>query len=215
MAEIHNEQHLQEPEALPWQELVAPIFRRRKLIAAVVVVGVALSTALAWMEPPLYEATATLIVRPKRADITVSPDAGSGVVMERLGTEAINSQVQLLESRELLRGVLAKYISEEKARQGVERPPNLMEKLTYPLRLPQIIYNKMHDVPDPDPLERMVSVVQQGLAVYPATRSPPGGPRSRGPAGSRSRRRLRCRASRSFRCRGARPGGSWRTSAGR
>ncbi len=171
MAEIHNEQHLQEPEALPWQELVAPIFRRRKLIAAVVVVGVALSTALAWMEPPLYEATATLIVRPKRADITVSPDAGSGVVMERLGTEAINSQVQLLESRELLRGVLAKYISEEKARQGVERPPNLMEKLTYPLRLPQIIYNKMHDVPDPDPLERMVSVVQKGLDVYPASRS--------------------------------------------
>ncbi len=170
MTELEKERATERPVTTDWQELVAPVFRRRTTVAVVVAIGTAIAAVLAWLEPPLYQASAAILVRANRAEITVSPDAGTGAVVSRVGTEAINAQVELLQSPELLRQVLRKYVSEQDP-EKLEASGGPLGWLTLPLRLPGMLYAKIHDIPPPDPVDKLVAAVQHNLDVRPAPRS--------------------------------------------
>src|SRR5262249_21929471 len=94
--------------ALPWQDLVASIFRHRRLVLITFFLGLIGVTAWAWTLPPSYKATAILMIRDNRTSLAVSPDERTGPLMDRGGQDDINSLVALLTSPALVEEILAK-----------------------------------------------------------------------------------------------------------
>ncbi len=89
------------------RDFVAVIFRHRSLLVAsflAVFVGVVLGT---WMSPKKYEATMKILVKRERADTMVSPSSSvQSFVVPDLTQEDLNSEVELLQSHDLLENVV-------------------------------------------------------------------------------------------------------------
>lgn len=89
------------------RDFVAVIFRRRSLVVAsflAVFLVVVLGT---WMRPKKYESSMKILVKRERADTVVSPlSSAQPLVVQDLTLEDLNSEVELLQSRDLLEKVV-------------------------------------------------------------------------------------------------------------
>lgn len=155
-------------QTIPWQELVALLWRRRALIAVVFATGLITVTVLAWLKAPTYRATATIMVTPARATITVSPDANEG---SRIAPLDLDSEVALLSSKELLREVLEPYRSQSNDDQPTGLVHAVLSALHYPFGLPGRIYRRIHDLPPVSGFEDWVDSVANHFAFTPIGRS--------------------------------------------
>ena len=151
-------------QALPWQDLVASIFRHRKVVFVLLAVGIVVGAVRGWTLPPTYRASALLLVRDNLARLTVSPDARTGPVIDR-GEQQVNSLAALVRSPTLVREVLKEKYPDA---------PDVEPELTWfewILNLPTIIYRWLHDVPDANLMERRAQSIANAVRVTPLSRS--------------------------------------------
>ena len=112
MSGIHvQEQNLELIKAtqLPSRTLrdwVAPCFRRRGLIVLCFITILAGLVLVAALIPPRYQAEVKILVKRERADSVVNTDPNGQIAMSSLTEEDLNSEVELLKSRDLLEKVV-------------------------------------------------------------------------------------------------------------
>ena len=89
------------------RDMLVVIFRHRTLIAAAflaIFVGVVVGT---WLLPKQYEAQMKILVKRERADPIMTPDRSSqSLVLRDITPEDMNSEVELIKSRDLLENVV-------------------------------------------------------------------------------------------------------------
>ena len=94
------------PGELSLRELLTVVFKRRWLIVAfacAVFVGVLLITLL---KPPVYEVEAILLVNKSRAEIPIAPKESPQLIVSQVTEQDLNSEIQILKSRQLLEEAL-------------------------------------------------------------------------------------------------------------
>jgi uncharacterized protein involved in exopolysaccharide biosynthesis len=101
---------------LTLRDVLMPIFRQRRL-AMLIFAGICMGTIVGLVLPRKYEAEMKILVNRERVDAVVTPDPesvnGPGIV-PAVSEEDLNSEVELLKSRDLLeRVVLACGLSRE------------------------------------------------------------------------------------------------------
>ncbi|TMA82056.1 MAG: hypothetical protein E6J72_03845 [Deltaproteobacteria bacterium] len=164
-----------EPQPFPWRELVAVLHRRRALILQVFFAGLATVAIGVWLKGPTYRATGTLMVTSDRAKVAVSPDADTRPFVERATEEDLNSEATLLGSEALIREVLEPYWNQRSS----DKPPTVLSRathrvwraLTFPIRVPGLLYRWLHDIPMPTGLDEWVDDTSDHLSVSPLGRS--------------------------------------------
>lgn len=95
------------PASMPTlRDLLAPIFRRRRLVA-ISFFGILLGAVLSGLLPKKYEAQMKILVRRERVDPVLTPDRDSQPQLQNgIREEELNSEVELLKSRDLLEAVV-------------------------------------------------------------------------------------------------------------
>jgi uncharacterized protein involved in exopolysaccharide biosynthesis len=90
------------------QEGIQAVFRRWKLILGAYLGIVLMAVFGIFVIPPTYRAAGKILFTTDRADISTSPDRGTELVRTSQVSESeMNSQLQILRSRELVDGVLS------------------------------------------------------------------------------------------------------------
>jgi uncharacterized protein involved in exopolysaccharide biosynthesis len=161
----------QETGQIDWQEIVALLFRRRKLILGVFVSGLATAALIVSIRSPVYQATATLMVTSQRARITVSPDPKSAATVDRLTDEDLNSEVALLSSPALVREALAPDRDQIGTTKETGWGQQLSEVIAAALDLPARFYRSLHGVPPLNPFEKLVLDIAPYVVVAPVSKS--------------------------------------------
>lgn len=94
-------------ENLSLRDMSAAIFRRKRLILAAVLMIMIFTTAITLLTPNQYKSRMKILVKNARADVVVTSERTSSGVASNLVTEAqINSEIELLMSRDLLEQVV-------------------------------------------------------------------------------------------------------------
>jgi len=88
------------------RDVVTAAFRRRRLMGIVFVGVLAGAIAEAFLTPPKYVSEMKVLVKRERSDPTLSPTA-SGAPQPVVTEEDLNSEVELLKSRDLMDRVVA------------------------------------------------------------------------------------------------------------
>lgn len=156
---------------LPIQEIIALLWRRRSLIGIVFAAGLVTVIVLAWLQGPIYRASAKLMVTSARATITVSPDANERPRVDPVTDSDLSSEVAMLNSASMLREVLAPYRDRQQPQPAPSGFARVMSILTYPLSLPSRIYRAIHELPPGSPLDEWVAETSQHLTVTQLGRS--------------------------------------------
>ncbi|MCC6766454.1 MAG: hypothetical protein IT293_17475 [Deltaproteobacteria bacterium] len=151
-------------QQIPWREIVAILHRRRRFIAQIFLAGFLTVALGVSTQKPTYRAFATLMVTSDRAQVVVSPDAGTRPTVENVTEQDMNSEVALIYSESLVREVLAPYWSqdEEEASTFFARVRSV---ITFPLRVPSLIYQFIHQVPPPTGLDNWAQATLDKLGV--------------------------------------------------
>lgn len=89
------------------RDYVAPVFRHQRLFT-VCFLGMLLGTlAAVLLLPPQYESETKILVKPERADLLVTPGREANTeIRPDVSEEMVNSEVELLQARELLEKVV-------------------------------------------------------------------------------------------------------------
>jgi uncharacterized protein involved in exopolysaccharide biosynthesis len=151
----------EQEKRVPWQEMVEVGFRRWRVIIALAVVGILLAAARAISQPPLYRATATILIKAQRTRVTVSPDANSGVTVDPVLT---TQEVALLKSPSLMREVLARHHHAASPQPVLSR---LIGLFTNPSRIVELAYESLHQIEPADPLDQRAATVLSEMAINP------------------------------------------------
>ena len=152
-----------------WLEVA---FRRRELVSRVTlgVFGAILLLSLAW--PPIYQATATVLVQDNRAQFLVSPTLPSAatnqpaVMVNPVSEEDLNSEQTLLTGRALIEQTLAELPSPH-----ADLWAGRLRMLRDLMQLPAVGYRALHDAPEPDPIQRQAMAAQSSLSAWVVKRS--------------------------------------------
>jgi uncharacterized protein involved in exopolysaccharide biosynthesis len=156
---VLNPEKNQDAVTLTLRDVVAPVFRQRR-IASLVFIGIFLGAALsALLLPRKYEAEMKILVNRDRVDAVVTPDQGVPIGAQQLAAvseEDINSEVELLKSRDLLEKVVIAC--------GLESHPNSTWQ-----RLTERASDALHGItPNPEArLARAVQSLDERLTVEP------------------------------------------------
>jgi uncharacterized protein involved in exopolysaccharide biosynthesis len=161
----------QDTRQIDWREIVALLFRRRKLILCVFVSGVATAVLLAGVRGPVYQATAKLMVTSLRARITVSPDPKSASTVDRLTDQDLNSEVALLSSSALVREALEPDREEIEKMDRTGWGKQISAMVASAIGLPTHLYRIMHGVPPLSRFEKVVLDVAANVTVTPVSKS--------------------------------------------
>jgi uncharacterized protein involved in exopolysaccharide biosynthesis len=84
------------------RDWVAPFFRRRRFMGLSFVLVFGIAALVSWMIPARYQAEVKILVNRERADTLVNPDPNTPAATASLTEEDLNSEVELLKSRDLL-----------------------------------------------------------------------------------------------------------------
>jgi succinoglycan biosynthesis transport protein ExoP len=152
------------------QEAVHGIFRRWKLILGAYVGLVLMAVFGVFVIPPTYRAAGKILFTTDRADISTSADRGTELVRTSQVSESeMNSQLQILRSRELIDGVLAEM---QPPKEEEEPPPQdeswLGRMLRAPVTLARTAYKRLHGLDNlkgDDPLYWRARGVLQHLQI--------------------------------------------------
>lgn len=154
-------------QQIPWREIVAVLHRRRKFILQVFVGGLVTVGLGVWLQGPMYRASATLMATSDRAQLVVSPDANTRPTVERVTEQDMNGEVALLRSDALVHDVLEPFWNEEAERPGVF--DYVKAVVFFPLRLPGILYRRLHGIPPTTGLDLWVhrTIDRLGVGLIP------------------------------------------------
>jgi succinoglycan biosynthesis transport protein ExoP len=88
------------------RDFLTIVFKRRALITIFVVTVVILVMTLSLMAPNTYEVSATLLVNEARAEMPIAPSASQPLVVNQVSEQDLNSEIEILKSRQLIEDVL-------------------------------------------------------------------------------------------------------------
>lgn len=135
------------------QEALHAVFRRWKLIAGAYLGIVLMAIFGVFVIPPTYRAAGKILFTTDRADISTSADRGTELVRTNQVSEGeMNSQLQILRSRELIDSVLADM---QPPKQEDETPRDgswLARALHAPIAVARTAYKRLHGLDDLDTL---------------------------------------------------------------
>jgi succinoglycan biosynthesis transport protein ExoP len=147
---------------LAWSDLVAILYRRRRLLVQVFIGGMVAVTLLVFGLGPSYRATATLMVTAERMR-SISADAEALPIVDRATDEDLNSQAALLAKPELVRQVLEGFNGTEHEPQG-----GIASVIVrWPLELADSLYRRVHGLPPLTDFERWVHSTLRRVKVVP------------------------------------------------
>jgi uncharacterized protein involved in exopolysaccharide biosynthesis len=88
------------------RDLLTIVFKRRKIILVFAVTVFSLVMAVTLLMPRTYETTATLLVHKARADVPLAPSGSGQLIVNQVTEQDLNSEVEILKSRQLIEDVL-------------------------------------------------------------------------------------------------------------
>lgn len=100
----HSSSYL--PGELSLRDLLTVVFKRRWLIAVFAVLTLATAILVTLLKPPVYEVEATLVVNTSRAEIPIAPKESPQLLVSKIGEEDLNTEIEILKSRQLIEEVL-------------------------------------------------------------------------------------------------------------
>jgi len=145
---------------IPWRDMIAVLYRRRRFIARLSVLGTAAVALGLFLVGPRYQATATLRVTAQRPP-AISAQPGSASEPAQVSDEELNSEATLLQSDDLVREVLESF------KDAHTQPPEGLLKtvLAVPVELLGSAYRALHGVPAQSSLDRWVEHTRKHLEV--------------------------------------------------
>jgi uncharacterized protein involved in exopolysaccharide biosynthesis len=152
-------------QALPWQDFLFSVFRHRRIVVVLLMLGILGGSIRAWTLPPNYTASARLMVRDSRARITVSPDQGTDAVRDRT-PEQMGSLIALVRSPALVQEILV-----DLGWNASPQPETNQGILASLLSLPSKLYRRFHHVPAPSPIESASNWIANAIEASPVGNS--------------------------------------------
>jgi len=152
---------------LPWRDVVAAVFRHRKIVLGLTAVGALIMFVFGFLQPPNYEARMTLTLAANRADAKLSAQENAPAQADRIDDTIVNSEVAWLTSDGLVREVLEPWHEKVDAQDAPGVVGTVVGIVTLPLRLPSIAYRTLHGTPPPSAFDAWVDDVQGHLVVSP------------------------------------------------
>jgi uncharacterized protein involved in exopolysaccharide biosynthesis len=153
-----------------WREILGTFARRKRLIGTVTLAGLITISALTWLEPPIYRASAKILVQTQRAHIPLSPSEDR-LTVDRMSDQEINAVVALLRSTSLIRDVLDAHRSELEAGEERSLIGTAQDLLLFPAALPGIFYRMIHGLPAPSAFDLVVQDTAERIEVTPVKQS--------------------------------------------
>src|SRR5712691_7173592 len=154
------------------------VFSQKRLIGAVFLTAILVTTVGVFLTTPTYEATAKILVKSNdRAKIAVSAGNSPPEVIARdVSYEELLSQATVLTSPDFLTEVVQTLVQPSAAQRNEPDSPVLAflttiltgfrAALRWPLSLPSRIYNALHGIEDArTPLQQQVAQLQGQLTV--------------------------------------------------
>lgn len=138
------------------QDAVQAVFRRWKLILGAYI-GIVLTTVLGvFVATPTYRASGKILLTTDRAEISTHGDRGTELLRtNQVDDGEMNSQLQILRSRELVESVLGEMDAPEDAAPSVPTQRSWLRRtLRAPFELVRAAYRRLHgleEVRDDDP----------------------------------------------------------------
>lgn len=91
---------------LSMRDLLTIVFKRRVLVLSVAISIPVAVVAVSLLLPRTYEVTATLVVNRARAEMPLAPTDSTQFVVNQLSEQDLNSEIEVLKSREMIEDVL-------------------------------------------------------------------------------------------------------------
>ena len=154
------------------QELLLVLIRQRKLILAIYI-GVMITAIIGiFILPPQYRAASKVLVSSIRADISTSSERPTELRRSaEIGPMELQSQFEILKSRELIGNVLREMSVPAEIQQAEQGPSLLGRVLGAPMTLLRVAYRRLHnlDVNEAagDPLAPRIAILQERTAADP------------------------------------------------
>jgi uncharacterized protein involved in exopolysaccharide biosynthesis len=165
------------------RDLLAVLFRQRRVVVSSFLVVLGLTAAYAWITPG-YQAHMKILLRRGRVDpmVTAEPNASPGLARPEISEEELNSEVELLRDQELLTSVVKQSglveapgeagVSQEVDRKGVAEA---VRRLAGRLRVDAIRKSNLiavtYDASDPAQAARVLDLLATAyLAKHKAVR---------------------------------------------
>lgn len=162
---------------IPWEDLLDTVLRRYRLVLTLTLAGFTLVTLYALIRPPMYRASARLLVTPARvayAPVSANDQTPAVVASDtsyRASEPEMNSTAALLRRPELIREVLA---SEQEPSTGGRTGSDLKRVVGFLadiVLLPDFVHNELHGVREMSSLDRQVEKTSRRLQVSPVPNS--------------------------------------------
>jgi uncharacterized protein involved in exopolysaccharide biosynthesis len=128
------------------QDAVQAVFRRWKLILGAYL-GIVLTTVLGvFLATPTYRASGKILLTTDRAEISTHGDRGTELLRtNQVDDGEMNSQLQILRSRELVESVLGEMAAPEDAAPSAPAPRSWLRRtLRAPFELVRAAYRRLH-----------------------------------------------------------------------
>lgn len=90
------------------RDLLTIVFKRRTLILLIAASVVTIAMVMSVSAPKIYEVTATLLVNEARAEMPIAAAASQPVIINQVSEQDLNSEIEVLKSRQLIEDVLHK-----------------------------------------------------------------------------------------------------------
>lgn len=147
--EYERREYLEEERAYSLRDFFTFLFRRRRVVIGFFLAVVSTVSLWTLLVPPTYETKATILLKKSRAEVSLG--SGPNLVTE----EDLNSEIQILTSRQLIQEVLT-GLGIDESRRPRSRFDGARAVLQAVLRKPKLTY-----------LEENVLVLERDLSVNP------------------------------------------------
>jgi uncharacterized protein involved in exopolysaccharide biosynthesis len=104
------------------RDLLTIVFKRRTLILLIAASVVTIAMVMGARAPKIYEVTATLLVNEARAEMPIAAAASQPVIINQVSEQDLNSEIEVLKSRQLIEDVLKELgIDESTEPEGLKK----------------------------------------------------------------------------------------------
>jgi len=157
---------IQSPASASLAETLLVIVRQRRIILSVYAGVVATALAGIFLLPPQYRAAAKVLLTTNKAQISTSAERPTELVRTTVGDAELNSQLEILRSRDLVEKVLLDMgVREETGEQGGSL---LRAAVRAPATLLGDVYRRFHGLEDVEASgahSRLIANIQKGIEV--------------------------------------------------
>ncbi len=152
-----------------WRDALLVVMRQRRVIVTVYATIVATAAVSAFVIPPRYKASAKVLVTSNRAQISTTPERPTELIRaSQVPDTEVNSQLEILRSRDLLETVVRDLKGQEKPAEAPNRVVRGLRALAAaPVTLMRAAYHRLHrlDQEPSTPFYWQVEAIRDELVV--------------------------------------------------